>query len=150
MNWLMNCKAALTKPVFAELMGERHLAPWLGGIAAIQIGLVALGLPGWPCPLLMATGHACPGCGLTRAAVALLRGQWQTALTLHAFAPIFLAFSVGIGLSWLLPKVQRSRLIDFVAKLESRTGLTAILFIIFLLYWLIRLLVFPASLAALA
>ncbi len=145
----MNWKAVLTKPVIAELIDARHLAPWLGGFAAVQIGLIALGLPGWPCPLMTVTGHACPGCGLTRAAVALLRGQWQTALTLHAFAPIFLALSLAIGLSWLLPKAHRSQLIDAVAKLESRTGLTAILFIIFLLYWLIRLLAFPASLAAL-
>ncbi len=145
----MNLKATLTKPVLADLMAARNLAPWLGGFAALQIGLVALALPGWPCPLMMATGHACPGCGLTRAAVALLRGQWQTALTLHAFAPIFLALSLVIGLSWLLPKAIRSRFINAVATLESRTGLTAILFIIFLLYWLIRLLAFPASLAAL-
>ena len=146
----MNWKVALTKPVFADLMAARDLAPWLAGLAGVQIGLVALGLPGWPCPFLLATGHACPGCGLTRAVVALLRGQWQTALTLHAFAPIFLALSVGIGLSWLLPKATRTRFIDAVGRFESRTGLTAFLFIIFLLYWLIRLLVFPASLAALA
>jgi len=145
----MNWKPALTKPVLAELMNSRNLAPWLGGIAALQIGLVSLGLPGWPCPFLMATGHACPGCGLTRAAVAMLRGQWHTALTLHAFAPIFLGLSLAVGLSWLLPKAQHSRLVDTVARLEGRTGLTAILFIIFLLYWLIRLLAFPASLAAL-
>ena len=145
----MNLKAVLTKPVIADLMAARNLVPWLAGFGVLQIGLVALGLPGWPCPFLMATGHACPGCGLTRAAVALLRGQWQTALTLHAFAPIFLALSLAIGLSWLLPKATRTRFIDAVGRFESRTGLTAFLFIIFLLYWLIRLLAFPASLAAL-
>jgi hypothetical protein len=146
----MNWKSVLTKPVLADLMAARQLAPWLGGAAALQIGLVAFGLPGWPCPMLVATGHICPGCGLTRATIALLRGQWQTALTLHAFAPIFLALSLGIVASWFLPNAKRSQLVDAVASFESRTGLTAFLFIILLLYWLIRLFVFPASSAALS
>jgi hypothetical protein len=145
----MNIKAVLTKPVVADLMAARNLAPWLAGLATIQITLVAFGLPGWPCPFLVTTGHACPGCGLTRAAVAFLRGQWQTALTLHAFAPIFLALSLVIGLAWLLPEAKRTRFINAVSRFESRTGLTAFLFIILLLYWLVRLLAFPASLAAL-
>ena len=39
---------------------------------------------GLPCPLYELTGLSCPGCGLTRAAVALSRGELRTALSYNA------------------------------------------------------------------
>ena len=37
-----------------------------------------------PCIFKNATGLPCPGCGLTRSGLALLRGQWQRSLYYHA------------------------------------------------------------------
>ncbi len=43
------------------------------------------------CPFAAVTGHACPGCGLTRAAGALLRGRVHDGLALHPLAPVLMA-----------------------------------------------------------
>ena len=47
------------------------------------------------CPFAIVTGHPCPGCGLTRATVALLQGHVGEALHLHPLSvvvsPLFVA-----------------------------------------------------------
>ncbi|HXV97951.1 MAG TPA: DUF2752 domain-containing protein [Anaerolineae bacterium] len=111
--------------------------------AAVQAGLVSFGLPGWPCPFLHVVGLPCPGCGLSRAMVALLQGNWRTSLDLHAFAPIFaLALVLVIGAT-ILPQKQRIWLVSWLEIVERRTGITAILLIGLVFYWLVRLLIFP-------
>lgn len=40
------------------------------------------------CPTRLAFGVPCPGCGLTRATLALLRGDFAAVLRLHPLAPI--------------------------------------------------------------
>ena len=53
------------------------------------------------CPFALATGSACPGCGMTRAAGYLLRGDLASAVTMHP-----LVFLIGIqaiaGWGWLV------------------------------------------------
>ncbi len=60
---------------------------WLGIVAVVGAWLVLLAtfpsLPGVPCLFRAATGHACLGCGLTRACRALLRGDVRAALAYH-------------------------------------------------------------------
>ena len=62
----------------------------LAGVGAI---IVALRLPF--CPMATVLGIPCPGCGLTRATLALLRGDVRGALALHplvfVLAPLFAA-----------------------------------------------------------
>lgn len=41
------------------------------------------------CPLLRATGYACPGCGLTRGFHALFHGDVWTALSYNALVPVY-------------------------------------------------------------
>ena len=43
------------------------------------------------CPWALLTGQACPGCGLTRAVGALLRGRVHEALDWHPLAPLLVA-----------------------------------------------------------
>ena len=59
---------------------------WGGaGLAAVLYVLfVRLTGFGLPCVLHELTGLSCPGCGLTRAAVALSRGAWREALSYNA------------------------------------------------------------------
>jgi hypothetical protein len=51
------------------------------------------------CPWRALTGVACPGCGITRAAGALLRGRWDDAVHLH---PLVLPVVVQLALVWIL------------------------------------------------
>jgi hypothetical protein len=139
----------MTHTLLADLMRERIAIALIFMAAATQLMLVGSGLPGWPCPLLQTTGYPCPGCGLSRAAMALLRGEWKTSLTLHAFAPLLLAVLVLLGLASLLPQPHRQKLICAVEKFEMQTGLSVLLSAGLIAYWVIRLL-FPASLALVA
>ncbi len=40
------------------------------------------------CPFRVLTGHACPGCGMTRALSYLLNGDWTGAVAYHPLAPV--------------------------------------------------------------
>lgn len=47
---------------------------------------VGCGIP--LCPFALVTRHPCPGCGLTRATLALAQGDVQEALRLHPLSPV--------------------------------------------------------------
>ena len=57
------------------------------------LGLLCL----WGCPFRRLLGLSCPGCGMTRAWLCALRGQWQSALAYHrlfwAGPPLILLFA---------------------------------------------------------
>ena len=69
------------------------------GLAVGGVALVVLGPP--VCPTALFLGVPCPGCGLTRATLALLRGDFATALHLHPLVflltPLF-AYALGVSL----------------------------------------------------
>jgi hypothetical protein len=114
-------------------------------LGALQVGLVALRLPGWPCALRAATGIPCPGCGLSRALAALARGEWQAALAFHAFAPLFAAAGLLLLGTAVLRGPARVRLAQRVASVEARTGLVFWLGAALLVYWAVRLLYHPLT-----
>lgn len=68
---------------------------------AFCVGLVALAfvfLPiPWPCPLRLATGIPCPGCGMTRAVRLLAKGDLVGACKMH---PLVVATPL-LGALWL-------------------------------------------------
>ena len=51
------------------------------------------------CPAAFFFGHACPGCGLTRATIALLQADFARALELNPIAPIACPIITG-ALAW--------------------------------------------------
>jgi hypothetical protein len=65
----------------------------VGALAAIAGALLVSGLP--LCPFAYFSGVPCPGCGLTRAGLCLLRGDVQGAMALSPLAPIVVPF-VGL------------------------------------------------------
>ncbi len=142
-------KRQLRLPVIASLMQNRAEAIAISGAAMLQTALVVTGLPGLPCFIRHTLGIPCPGCGLTRATTALIGGDWYGSLALHAFAPLVLATIVLIGISTVLPARPRRSLIVSIETVEQRTGITLVLLAGLILYWLIRLLLFPEASAVL-
>ena len=124
----------------SPLLRDRKFALVVAGTAGVQIALVSLSLPGWVCPFFRLTGIPCPGCGLTRAVILLLKGDLQASLHFHAFAPIVLLTAVALILVILLPRSITQPAISKLETLEQQTGFTAIILVGLILYWLARLL----------
>ena len=137
-------------PTLALLLQRRSLAVAITAAAAAQTLLVRAHLPGWPCPFAHAFGVPCPGCGLSRATVALLQGDWRTALAVHAYAPLLLLALLLFVCVSLLPVRPRAALVAGVAAFERRTGLAAVLIVGLVVYWLARLLFAPDTMLRLA
>ncbi len=132
-------------PTVFPLLRDRKLALIILGSAAVLLALLALGIPGWPCPILQSLGIPCPGCGLTRATFLLLHGDLRASLRYHAFAPIFLLGLTVIGAAALLPDNTRRPFIEKLIAWERRTGIVFILLTALILYWLARLLFLNSS-----
>lgn len=133
---------ALDTSIFASLLEDRAIGIAIIGAAILHTGLVILGLPSWSCPIREYLRIPCPGCGLSRSITALLHGDWKSALTIHAFGPLFLlAFGMMCVVN-LIPKSQRIPIINQVKSMERKTGITAIVLISLVLYWLSRLVFF--------
>jgi hypothetical protein len=131
----------LQRPILAPILQTRAICLPVTGATIVHLSLVVSGLPSWRSPLLVIFGIPDPGCGLSRAVIALLRGDWQTSLTFHAFAIFFVIALVLIALAAVLPVSPRDKMVRLVENLEQRTGLTAILLIGLVIYWLGRLLI---------
>ena len=131
-------------PALTPILQSRKVSLIIIGATVSQLLWAFFGFPGWQCPLLHAFGIPCPGCGLTRACLALLHGEWQQALTIHAFAlfmPLALIF-ISIG---VLPARHKQQFIVQVEKIERRTGIFTILLLALLAYWLVRLVFFRTT-----
>lgn len=57
------------------------------------------------CPFALCTGMACPGCGLTRAASHLVRGNLGGAFAYH---PLVLLIALEAGVAWTWYMLRRS------------------------------------------
>lgn len=85
---------------------ERWIArdKWHGRVLLLGLSLLpmlVLGLLDSPLCLTAVLFHLpCPGCGLTRATLRLLAGDWRGALVLHPLAPIVSPLVVG-GLGYV-------------------------------------------------
>lgn len=51
------------------------------------------------CPFALCTGMACPGCGMTRAASRLIRGDLSSAVSFHPLVPAIALLAIG-GWVW--------------------------------------------------
>lgn len=105
------------------------------------LAFTALGLTAWQCPLKSTLGVVCPGCGLTRAMVLLIKGHWQAAVNLHAFAPIVLGAGILLAAAGTMPARFRNRIARKLAVIERRTGFVALIILSALVYWLLRIMI---------
>jgi hypothetical protein len=133
----------------ATLLRNRKFGLILTGALGLHIILSLLRLPLWECPFFKVLNIPCPGCGLTRACMLLLRGDLYAALRFHAFAPIFVVLIFLTIVCAFLPNSITDPIIHKAEGLERQTGVTIIILGGLILYWLARLLLFPTVFAQL-
>src|ERR1700730_16685040 len=126
-------------PVLSPVLSDRTFMLAISGAVFLQLGLTSLKFPGWQCPVLHLFGIPCPGCGLTRATVLLFQGGWKQSITFHAFAPLFVLSLLLVGGACILPETPRQRIVTVAESWVRRTGITSLLLIGLILYWLARL-----------
>ncbi|MFZ0408006.1 MAG: DUF2752 domain-containing protein [Cyanobium sp.] len=131
------------RPWLRQLRGMGHVLPAaLSGYLAIK-GLHP-DLPGWSCPLRALTGIPCPTCYLSRATSQALLGHLDQAIQLHAFGPLLAA---GL-LVWSLASWRSGRLQPWPPQARWPAPVAAGAGAALLMYWLLRLWVRAAGLAA--
>jgi cellulose synthase/poly-beta-1,6-N-acetylglucosamine synthase-like glycosyltransferase len=138
-------RATLFPPVFATIMRERKLGSFICAAALLQLVLTFLRLPGWQCPIFHALGVPCPGCGLSRATLLLVQGHFKEALTMHAFAPLLIVALTVMTFCAIAPRKQTELLAAPTETFERYTGITILVLSGLILYWLVRLMIFPAA-----
>ena len=121
------------------MLRDRLEARVIIGAALLHTGLSAAGLPGWQCPIRAATGVPCPGCGLGTAIGLLLKGRWGEALSVHAFAPLFLFGFIVFGVIAILPARLHHKAVLILARVERRTALVTLTLAGLFIYWGLRL-----------
>ncbi len=82
---------------------------------------------------------------MTRAAVFLFHGDFKQALTMHAFAPLFLVAFAVIAFSSIAPRTFVDHIIARTETFERYTGFTFLLLSGLILYWLARLLILQTA-----
>ncbi|HXI24433.1 MAG TPA: DUF2752 domain-containing protein [Pyrinomonadaceae bacterium] len=133
------------RPLFSSILRDRRLGSVICGAALLQLILAFLNFPSWPCPIFHTLGIPCPGCGMTRATLFLVRGEWKEALTLHAFAPVLLIAFAVIAFCAIAPRTHTERIAARIEVIESHTGITILLLSGLILYWLARMLILQTA-----
>ena len=132
-------------PFVSTILRDRKLNIAICAVASLQLLLTFLGLPGWQCPFFHAVGLPCPGCGMTRATLFLAHGNLKQAIVTHAFAPLFLIALAIITFCAASPRSYATSIANKTELLERYTGITGLLLIGLILYWLARLLFMPGA-----
>jgi Protein of unknown function (DUF2752) len=128
--------------ILTPILTDRRLCRGGTGLMLLHLSFVKLGLPSWPCPFLHSLSIPCPGCGLSRAILHLLQGNWHQSLRVHAFAPLAVIFLGLIAAIALLPVHFHRFLIPKLEKWEKRTGIGFFCLFSLIIYWIIRVLFF--------
>jgi hypothetical protein len=126
-------------PVLGPLMQRRWIIVLLTTAVFAMLALTAARITTWQCPLRSTLGIICPGCGLTRAMVLFIQGHWRASISLHLFAPIVLAIGILLAASSALPERLQQKMVAHVTDFERRTGITALLILGALIYWILRI-----------
>jgi hypothetical protein len=115
-------------------------------LAVLALILGALGLAVWSdfplCPMAGTFGVPCPGCGLTRATLALLYGDVRSALHFHPLvwlmAPLFIGFVATAILELVRPRAKPARTPRLDWSSRGVTVVGVVLLVAMLSVWLLR------------
>ena len=138
--FISRIKTSLFNPILTPMLQKRWILHLLMLAATLQVALMATGLQGWQCLIRSSVGIVCPGCGLSTAVVAMINGEWQTALHIHIFAPVFLMGFIFVGILSVLPIRAYRKTLYGLGALERNTGIIPFLAIGLVSYWCIRIL----------
>ena len=108
----------------------RRVLSLCAGLAILALGLYALDIG---CAFRFVTGVPCPGCGMTRAWLAALRGDLAAAVAYH---PLFWAVPVAFALVFAQERLPRWR--------RACIAAAGVLAVAFVALWAVRL-VLPAD-----
>jgi len=123
----------------ASVLRERAVCIGVAATGLVLVVANAFGKSLWICVFHEATGLPCPGCGLTRGLTAFARGDVQQALHWHPFTPVFAFGAVLTLVVTVLPAPQRVKVLDVIARIEARTGITFVLLIALFAFGLWRM-----------
>ncbi|HUG08314.1 MAG TPA: DUF2752 domain-containing protein [Acidimicrobiia bacterium] len=110
---------------------------FLSPLAAVGMLTLAQGFEDGPtvCPFALATGMACPGCGMTRAAGQLLRGDFAAAIAYHPLVPA-VALLATVGWAWFV--LRRTGQVQPMSN-RMLNGVLMVLLIALIAVWVTRL-----------
>lgn len=114
----------------------RNLSLLTGGMALIGIGLYVLARVGHPIPCVfhLFTGLSCPGCGNTRAVLALLQLDFPGALSYNYLFPLELCYLIWVYLRCAVKYLKTGRFFYF----PVRPAMDWFVLIVILSWWIIR------------
>jgi hypothetical protein len=125
---------------------ERTAAAAVGGVGITRSALAFTALAGIAslagvvtaaptlCPVALLTGTPCPGCGMTRAIVALARGDLRASWTAHPLAGLVVAEAAVAVWSGVSRRLGRGARLS-TRHLPLTAGATAAAFVV---VWLVR------------
>jgi hypothetical protein len=122
----------------AYLVRERKLGLAMAAGGLLYFALACRGIDPMPCPFLKVTGLPCPGCGMTRSCLAMLRGNWAQVWRLNPFGPVFAVFWAVVVAGGVLPQPWRGRFADRLGRFEQRTRWAAWIAVGLAIYGLTR------------
>lgn len=128
-------------PLYTLLLANRLIC---AGLVLLPLALLLPALchtSPLSCSLFRLTGIMCPGCGMTRATIALCQGRLQDSLLLHPLSPPLCLGWLIAALSLCLQRKQRDSLLVQTEKIEKKTGIALFIIVLFLLYGIIRLII---------
>ena len=90
---------------------HRDILTFWAGLAVYFVVATALSIP---CPIKFATGACCPGCGMSRALIALLTGDVVGAWQYHPLVFLLLPFAVLMIALTVCKKKKARRVVVFI------------------------------------
>jgi hypothetical protein len=135
--------AAGRASLWRRVAEARHASRLTGRAARVALlvggffGAVALHVP--LCPLATLTHVPCPGCGLTRATLALYSGHFADAIALHPMAPILGPLVTVVGSVELGAYLLRGRWgVVFGMRQRWVTLIAGALWLALMMVWIAR------------
>ena len=124
--------------LLAALIQQRIFTWACTGVTVLLLTLNAVGLTLWACPFQAVTGLPCPGCGMTRSCMCLMKGDVRQSFHFHLFGPLIFLIGVSALVGTLLPSGPRQAFVQWVQKWDHRLNATKIIFWGLVIYSLTR------------